>query len=813
MKWCRSALLRFFLSITSTCLLCIDAVAQEATPCSYIVQGVVRDLQTNEPLMFANVLIADTDTGTTTDEDGFFTIEGICEKEFDLVISYVGYKSIQHHHDYHHSTVEVFLVSEEHTLESVIVEAEHHAGSLVSGVTEKLDLKKLPNKSTESLGDVASSISGVNTLSTGQNIVKPIIHGLHSNRILMINEGLRHEYQNWGRDHAPEIDPSLADRLEVIKGASTVRYGPSALGGVILINAPDLELSSGFGGEVQITGKSNGRSGEATLQMHQGFKWISLMAGGSVLKQGDLHAPDYQLTNTGKDEASLMGGLRLHPLPELDVEVRFSHFKQELGILRGSVNGNLDDLLLALDAEVPNFTEPFSYDINPPKQEVSHTLAKVETSWVGQKQSFSLQYGYQFNTRQEFDVRKGTDTPVPNIDLQLSTSSIEGLWRHPSWYGIQGSVGVQWDYQKNENLEGTNTIPFIPNYKQTRYGVHLIEQLEYRDHVFEMGLRYDHVEADITGRQPNNLIYRNEIQFESFSGTIGYSRKFGDGLNFRSNLGTAWRPPNIAELYRFGRHLSFIEYGLWRYEIDEGSDFVTTRRILTEEDKPLTPEVGYKWISSLTRTTEKIQWELTGYVNFITDYIYARPAGITRTVRGTTPFFIYDQTDALFWGLDLSINLQHTSSLASHLKGSYLWSAQVPDGDKFVGQPPPRVSWQFSYEAQDWAFFSHPVFSMDLAYHFRQTQYPRIIPVDELLNAYQTDLDLFVNDASDFDIIAPPNGYLLTNFSAQTSISDFILSFEVKNLFNVRYRSYTDRLRYFADDLGRNFILSLRYNW
>ena len=750
--------------------------------------------------------------GTSTDAEGRFELTGLCDKENDLLFSYVGYKQVEHHHDYHHPFVEIYLAPNSLLMESVVVEAQATASGLETTQTERLSEEELAEVSSLTLGEAASRISGVQTISTGQNIVKPVIHGLHSNRILVVNNGLRHEFQNWGTDHAPEIDPSMVDRLEVVKGAGTVRYGPEALGGVILINPPKPEFNTPLSGSVSLTGKSNGRSGEASLQLEKGFKWISLMASGSYLKQGDLHAPDYQLTNTGKEESSYGGGFRLHPLPELFVEGFYSRFDQELGILRGSVNTNLDDLLRALEAETPNFTEPFSYDINTPKQAVSHDLYKASVQWVGDRQSVQVQYGYQVNRRQEFDVRRGNDRLVPNIDLELATHSLDGLWRHPKWGKLSGQLGVQWSQQANDNIPGTQTVPFIPNFDQERLGGFLIESLDLGNSAVEAGIRYDWQESYIVGRQPNNLIYRNTVSFQSVTATLGFRQKLSDQALFRTNIGTAWRPPNIAELYRFGRHLSFLEYGLWRYTINEERDLISTRDILTEEDRSVPNETGYKWIASYEVNREDVQWELTGYINYIENYIYARPAGLTATVRGTSPFFIYDQSDALFWGLDLTARFTHNPKLESTVKGSYLWSKQVSEDDYLVGQPPARIAYEAVWKP-DFPIFDETRFSLRGSYTFEQFQTPRILTVDEVIFAFRNDVDLFGKDAADFDIAAPPPGFFLMDIAWTAKWKSISLSLRVSNLLNTSYRRNTDRLRYFADEVGRNFALTLGYSF
>ena len=782
----------------------------QADSCLYTASGHVFDIVSGEPLMFATVQIEGTTIGAETDFEGAFLLENICEKDFDLVFSYVGYKEMRHHHDFHHPSVEIYLAPDTLLLESVIVEGEAISHGLSSATSETITMQDIGILGSEDFGSVAEQITGVNILSTGSNISKPVIHGLHSNRILLINAGLRHEFQNWGAEHAPEIDPSMIDQLEVIKGAATVEFGPDAMGGVMLIREPVIELNQDLSGKVSVLGKSNGRSGETTLALKKGYKWWGAMLNGSILKQGDLHAPDYQLTNTGKRERSISGGVRLHPFAELDINMYYSHFYQELGVLRGSVNGNLDDLLVALESDIPNFTSPFSYDIKTPKQKVDHDLYRIDARWVGNHHSFHLKYGYQFNHRQEFDVRRGNDLEVPNIDLTLGSHQGSFEWSHSEIGAWSGKLGFQWTAQDNKNIAGTNTVPFIPNYKQERFGIYAIETVRHNNHSFELGLRFDRQYADVIGRQPNNVIYRNYLDFENVSGTIGFETEVNNHFSLRSNFGTAWRPPNIAELYRYGRHLSFLEYGLFRYELNEETDQIIAGDILTEDQREIQNEIGYKWISNLVWDFEKEHIELTTYINWIENYIYAKPAGLTRTVRGTFPYFVYDQTDALLWGIDISSFTELSETWDARINGSYLHAKQKPSNYNFVGMPPAKVSLELIHEDSKW-FFDRLHTSFYVAYTFRQFQEPRVLTVDEVLNAFRTDIDLFVDNVADFDIVGPPNGYFMAKFSFAASLGRLTINGGVNNIFNIRYRSYTDRLRYFADSPGRNFLLGLSW--
>ena len=777
--------------------------------CDYTVEGRVLDIVTQEPLPYASVQVKGHSQGGQTNEQGYFHISHLCRRELDLIVSYVGYKTAVHHHDTYHNVPRILLAPDSITLQSVTVEGERTEGDLYSGSVEKLSPRQFEQQQSGSFGDLAGNLTGVSTLTTGQNVVKPIIHGLHSNRILIINNGVRHEFQNWGDDHAPEIDPSLAQSMSVVKGAATVRYGPDALGGVLVINPPSLELLSPLQGSAQVIGKSNGRSGEASVALQKGFHRVALLGQASVLRQGDLHTPDYQLTNTGKREESAALSSRFH-YGNLDVYAYYSHFKQELGILRGAVTGNLEDLVDAIEAEPPPLTGPFSYRINNPRQVVQHDLAKLEGHWNDEVQSVEVQYAAQVNHRQEFDVRRGTNNQLPNIDLTLISHSLDAVWQHPVWQEWEGSIGVQGLYQDNQNQPGTNTIPFVPNYTNQRIGAYLIEARPLGGDRLEWGVRYDYQTTAIRGRNTNNDVYRNDLTYQNVTATLGWIRDINDEQRFRTNVGLAWRPPNVSELYSSGRHQASIEYGLWHYTIPEGGQ-LNTNVILTEQDRPAPAEKGVKWIGTYEVTRTRWQSELTAYVNYIKNYFYTQPAGITQTVRGAFPYFLYVQADALLAGFDLSAVYQHNPRLTSTVRGNYLWAKNVSDNQNFVGLPPPDVRYQLTHQLPTLGFLKESVWDVEVHYTFRQQQAPRTVPLSMLLEAGQRDQPLFATDDSGFDIQPPPPGYWLVNLGWTGQIRSFTLGVQARNLLNQRYRSYTNRLRYFADEPGRNVIVSLKY--
>jgi iron complex outermembrane receptor protein len=775
--------------------------------CDYWFEGWVFELNTNIPLEFVSIQIEGTSIGTYTDENGHFEFNNLCQKEFDLLFSHLGYKPLEHHHDPHHPNPSIFLAPREMLLEGVVIE-EHFTGAEIRSTTgTKLSHDELQRFSSDNLGELAGRIQGVSMISTGQNITKPVIHGLHSNRVLLINNGIRHEFQNWGSEHAPEIDPSLAESIEVIKGAATVRYGPEALGGVLLINPEKPDLKSPLAGSLALTGKTNGRSLDGTMKLSRGFRRLALIGEVSAIRQGDLSTPDYWLTNTGKSESSLALGALYH-LPSIDFEMYYSNFSQELGILRGSVTGNLQDLVIAMENEPPPDTRNFSYEIRNPRQEVYHNLLKLKGSWLGTNQELVFNYGFQQNHRMEFDIRRGTNNERPAIDLELATHSLDLDWVHPESGNVNGRIGLQLMAQDNNNRPGTNTLPFIPNYNNYRAGIYLIESFRLPQSTLEAGLRFDWQQTSIRGRDSGNDVFRDELNFRNFTFTFGLIQLLGEGLSFRSNLGTAWRPPNVSELYAFGKHRATVEFGLWRYTVGENNT-INTDRVLSSDEKTIASEIGNKWVNTLTLEKNKVKAELTGYLQYIQNYIYTRPAGITNTVRGAFPYFVYDQADALLWGIDFGMTINHSEKLFSELRGSYLWARQLEDQSSFANLPPADLNYQlnFLHEMKSSGQFN---ITAGIGYTFKQFQAPRVITASEILNTSSGNPFSLNNQIFDFQP-APP-GYLLIDLIASFKKKRFSYSFQLRNILNNGYRNYTDQLRYFADAVGINYVFRIEYS-
>lgn len=747
--------------------------------------------------------------GTASDNQGNFQLVGLCEGSYTVTVNYLGYHTQRFEISLSGNLVrKISLDIAVETLKEVVVEVEQTHVENAQNFSV-LSQKQLAETAGKTLGEALKEIPGVSTIQAGPGIFKPVIHGVHSQRILTLNHGIRQEGQQWGAEHAPEIDPFIASNIIVIKDAASLKYGADALGGVVIVNPPALPEGPGIGGAFNMIAQSNGRSGTISGMVEGGFRGFQgwgWRLQGTAKKAGDFHTPDYSLTNTGVEELNFSAATGYHR-ENMGFDLFFSHFDTELGILRGTAISNLDDLLTALEREPPQFTEDFSYTIQEPRQEVSHNLLKLNGHLAAGMGEWRVQYGFQNNNRQEFDIRRGSLAGVPSIDLELNTHTLE-VERTLDKEGSRSiSMGISGMAQENNNIEGTRRIPFIPNFTSFSTGAYAVGKFMLDRWTIDAGARYDYRYYSVAGFDFKNTLFNDQLDFQNISATVGATFQTDARQSWSMNLSTAWRPPHVAELYSLGTHQSAaaIEFGIL---LDE-----QTNEVLDFNTVPFDIERAVKGVASYQRRWGNSFVELTGYANYIFNYIYLQPRGITQTLRGVFPFFRYTQTDALFLGADLNGEWAINRQWVATGKASLLRASDEEHDDFLTFIPSNRFEVSFRYEEDNRFALKNFYAEARLKFVARQGRAPRTVTVREIKEADEQGIELFADDRN-FDFLPAPSGYALINLSSGFSIRSGGLKYDFRvvaeNLLNTSYREYTNRFRYYADDLGRNFLLSVK---
>lgn len=782
-------------------------VHSQTTPCEHTIKGKVLDVETKKPIPYVTVRVDGTEKYDLTNKDGEFFLDGLCSEINALIISCLGYSDTTHkHHHGHEGQSHILLTPKVVGLDEVTIQAEKNREKGTETIAQiAVSKEDIVNDPTQSLASALSTIQGVTFTSTGSNVQLPVIHGLFGNRILVLNNGFKHGFQNWGRDHAPEIDITSANSVTVVKGAAGVRFGPEALGGAIIVESNPLLLNNPFYASVGTGYQTNGQGYNANLEIGSGSENWSYFANGSYVKIGDREAPNYNLTNSGKEEKAFSFGVLRH-LKNWDFKVQYSFIDQNLALLRATFLTSPDNFIDAFGADEPLIIAPFSYNINPPNQTVQHHLAKAEVNWWYSDQGkLTLRGGIQLNKRDEFDVRRNSELPI--IDLDLLTYDYQLEWEHPKWKGLDGLIGLQYFSQNNDNNPGTQTTPFIPNYNTDRFSAFAIENLNFGKHTLEAGIRFDFETNDVRGRETNQDIFRDNYDFTNFTLSLGYVNKLNGNSTFRTNIGTAWRTPNVYELFSFGQQGVETIFGLLRLSDDNGTP--STSEVIPLDESSVDSERGYKWVSEFQTYGTNNSHNLTFYTHYIENYIYDRPLGVFGGIRGPNTAFFFDQSDALFLGLDYTWKSQFTEHFSGTFGLSYLWSRNIEDSEPLIDQPPIFTSFELQWNMGNLGFLKSSQLSIRPSYTFEQFQAPRTVSPQSLVDGSE----IVTSSSEIFDFVDPPEGYFLLDLTWSAGWKNLRASITANNLLNTSYRNYLNELRYYADEPGRNIIFTLNYSF
>ncbi len=786
-----------------TCWIC-----RGQSQCELHFSGVVRSA--DGPVPGAIVLLQPQQSGVEADSLGNFSISNLCAGKYVVIVEYPSFEKVRFELNLNKDVVKTFVLKESsQELQEVVIQDQAIDTEHSQNFT-KLSEKQLEETAGKSLGETLKEIPGVNSIQSGPGIFKPVIHGVHSQRVLILNYGIRQEGQQWGAEHAPEIDPFIASNIVVIKDAASIKYGTDAIGGVIVVNPPSLPDHAGIAGTVNSVLQSNGRSGTLSGMLEGGIKnakgWGWRLQG-TGKKAGDFHTPNYSLTNSGIEERNYSGAAGYHG-GRFGFEGFFSHFQTTLGILKGTAINNQQDLDAAMERSVPAYTTDFSYDISEPKQVVSHNLFKLNGHVRVKNGQFTIQYGLQKNHRQEYDLRIGSLLKTPALDLVLTTQTLEAELEKSHANKRTICLGITGMYQRNSTVYGTMRIPFIPNFDNVSSGLYSVVKFFSNRWTIDVGARYDFRYYLVSGFDFKNSPFKENMLFNNVSATTGATLSLAKGQQLNLNVSSTWRPPSVAELYSIGTHQSAAanEYGLLLSD--------ETNEVRNIKDVNFRTEQAVKFVATYSKQWKRFQLEVSPYANYIFNYIYLRPAGIAQTVRATLPYFRYTQTDALFIGTDITGIWTLSKFVSAIPKVSLLRASDETHHDYLIYIPSNRYEVAFRFEKPQVNQLRKFYVESKLKYVAKQGRAPRVITTRQIDEAIGQNRDLLKDDPRNFDFMAAPDGYFLLNLAAGFNVhhNDTQLDFRLScdNATNASYREYTNRFRYYADEIGRNFILSVK---
>ncbi|MCZ2281923.1 MAG: carboxypeptidase-like regulatory domain-containing protein, partial [Bacteroidales bacterium] len=455
------------------------------------ISGNIKDENSKENLPGVSIYIIDLKTGTSTDKDGNYQITNLKSGTYLLDISFIGYKSIIKQVTINKDTVIDFLLASTiNELNEVIVTGVTRSTELKLSpiVVKTIDRNTLNQSSATNLIDGLKNVPGVNQITTGAAISKPIIRGMGYNRVITLNNGIRQEGQQWGDEHGIEMDEYAVDRVEIVKGPGSLMYGSDGIAGVLNFLAPKAppigeirtQLISNYQSNNNLFGYSFSNAGNKN-----GFQWLGRFS--------NKYAGNYQNAYDGK---VLNSGFReFDGSLMLGINKSWGHSHLTVSTWNNIVNlpeGERDSLGRFIfvnsngDEVTANSDDYKGYKIGFPHQEINHLRVSSNNYFILKKGTINADLGFQNNKRKEFgdptnpnDIALFFDLNTFNYNIRYNLEKIKG------W---ETSVGIGGMQQSNTN-KGLEFL--IPAYNLFDVGAFVFTQKTFDKLTIAGGLRFD----------------------------------------------------------------------------------------------------------------------------------------------------------------------------------------------------------------------------------------------------------------------------------------------------------------------------------
>ena len=670
-------------------LLCMSfSIAYASGQKRYTLSGSVVD-DKNIVLTGAAVVIHPVEVGTVSDYNGNFEIDNLLAGTYTLEVSFIG----------HHTLTDTITISKNSTYDARLKCTPQHLKEIaIKG--NRIDTSKSRKNevvSTEFMmqnlnGTFIKSLErlpGVNSMDIGANASKPVIRGMGFNRVVVSENGIKQEGQQWGADHGLEIDPFNIETAEIVKGASGIEYGSDAIGGYININNNLIPEEHSFSGTASLLGKSvNGTIGASAYLQGRGennyFKGRI-----SALDFGDYRVPtdeivylnrripvyNQRLKNTaGKEyDAYLQWG---YLGKTYKTSLTLSNVYQKSGFFPGA-HGVPDIDRVQHDGSYRN--------IDYPHQLANHSKVLSNSKFFLSSGVLLVDLAYQYNLRQEHSLfhTHYANQPAPEkdpnleFDFRLSTYTVNAKYRVTALNNHKVEFGIQNQYRTNTSA-GYNFL--LPEYNSYALGLFVKDEYQLSDKLtFEAGLRYDasnlHTEAyfdpilydyfisgGMSADEANFYAQRSSQlnnNYGDISWLLGMVYQPNEQWIARFNIGKAFRMPTAIELASNGVH-----HGSFRHEMG---------------DPDLDSERGYYVDANAEFNIEGLAIGLSPYFYYFSNYLFLQPSGEWSQLPHAGQIYKYSQSEAILMGIEFMAKKKLNSRMNADFTLEYVYNRQVSE--------------------------------------------------------------------------------------------------------------------------------------
>ncbi len=549
--------------------------------------------------------------GTSTDENGFFTIKNIPNGEHTFTFAFMGFETQQK---------KITIFNKDKTLNVKLFETVFHMDEvIVSTPFNKLqsqNVMKVEHKSISSLEkrggttlvESLSSIAGVSNMSTGTGIGKPVIRGLSGNRVLTYTQGVRLEnYQN-GEKHGLGINESGIEAVEVIKGPASLLYGSDALGGVLYLIPEKFASNNQTKADASAKYFSNTLGFNTSVGVKTTGDKFKFIARGAFDTHSDYKTGgDQRVTNSRYNEIDFKAAAG-YSNDSFTSDLRYNFNKSHIGIPK----------------EIGE--QETSKEMTGLHQDLDYHIISMKNDFVLNASSIKTNLGYTHNSR------KLINNNEVGVDMLLSSFNYDAKWYLPEFGNFETVFGAQGMFQTNTNY---GKQVFLPDASIKDLGIFGNLNYNWKSSALQAGLRFDNRKIDteehgILGEE--HFIEAINRSLNSFSGSVGYKTNIKQNLVARINFASGFRAPNLSELASNGIHEGRWEIG--NADLDN------------EQNIQLDFSLEYK--------SKHFEFFVNTFYNNIFDYIYIAP---TSNEIEDFDVYSYVQNDAYLYGGEIGIHL------------------------------------------------------------------------------------------------------------------------------------------------------------
>ncbi len=751
--------------------------------------GTVVD-KNNEPLPEASLVLKPTNTITSTNKNGQFRFALQSKGKYELTVSYVGFVTYTKTLTIKtNKSLNIQLLPDILYLNEVDVNKNLKTKQQDSKNIEIVDNKFLSEHRSGSLMQTLRRMPGINSIDIGSGQSKPVIRGLSFNRVVVAENGIKHEGQEWGSDHGLEIDQYSVERIEVIKGPASLMYGSNAIGGVIDMKQLSVPRENSSGGMLFFDTKSNNKFWGGSAMLYTRKNKLYAKGRFTYSDYADYRVPtdsieyltyyfklkNQQLRNTAGQERN--GSFTFGYVGNKFL----SHFTISNFYSRSGFFANAHGL------EIRTSTIDYDHsdrDIDLPYQTVNHLKLISNNTWHKNDFQFKLDLSYQNNLRQEFAEK------TSHGHMLIPPDTLERLFDKDTWslnarfvmapLGLHIiTAGANAEYQKNQ-IDGWGFI--FPEFKNLNSGAFVYDKISLSDRWnLNTGVRYDYGQINIdsyydwfpTRQEDESDIYKQRafsIQrtFNNLTWAVGANYN-NESYTVKVNLGKSFRMPIAKELAANG-----VNYHMYRFE---------------RGDSSLHAEVSYQLDLGLTFTKNRWDIALSPFLNYFPNYIYLNP---TAPFNEALQEYEYRESEVFRSGGELVVAFDITNNVTLTTDAEYIYSIQLSGEKKgytLPFSPPFSCIINLKYTPKIQAFINNPEFSIDYRIVGSQNN---IVPPEKKTMGYQ-----LVNLA----------------FGGSCYLGKQQLNFNIKvqNLLNTKYYDHTSFYRLIeVPGPGRNVTFSIQ---